>query len=200
MTDTVRVATRHRPCSASRFILIILLGVFAGAISGCVGGASERPPKSEVASKKGHWVFPLYSYSRSEEGRKTIRPLFLFPISYGGGSEVASADDYGSGRLASAEAPLWNEKSAGGGPKSAGAVQPGVWGSSLPQGNDTAYVDSGASLGGGREHEVRAGETLYAISRKYYGTGAEWTKIADANRDRVPSPQALSIGTRLRIP
>lgn len=198
MTQSVPGRARRCSTAASRLLLACLLGAATLAASGCVGGASERPPKSSVAAKKNHWVFPLYSYSRNE-GRKTIRPLFLFPISYGGNSEVASSNQLDDDRLAGGEAPQWKDRSTAGGPRQPETVQPGVWDSSLPQGGSPLYVD-GATAGGGREHEVRAGDTLYAISKRYYGTGAEWSKIAEANRDRVASPSALSIGTRLRIP
>jgi len=199
MRQPVPGPARRRSTAASRSIAVIALCALALPITGCAGGSAERAPRSDVAVKKSTWVFPLYSYSRTEE-RKTVRPLFLFPISYGGGDpSVETADARGGDRLSGADAPLWNDSSASGGPRSAEAVAPGVWGSSLPQPRATEYVDAGPT-GGGREHEVRAGETLYAISRRYYGTGSDWTKIAEANRDRVPSPQALPIGARLRIP
>lgn len=49
-----------------------------------------------------------------------------------------------------------------------------------------------------RTYVVKKGDTLYAISIKYYGTGAKWRTIADANG--IKDPRKLQIGTRLRIP
>jgi nucleoid-associated protein YgaU len=51
-----------------------------------------------------------------------------------------------------------------------------------------------------RFHIVIAGETLSAISSKYYGTAGKWQKILDANRDTIKSPNRLTPGTKLIIP
>jgi nucleoid-associated protein YgaU len=183
------------PNPATRSVASVLLPILlAIPLAGCVGGGAKRNASGDTVSKN-HWVFPLYHYG-NDQGRKTLRPFFLIPIHYGTaeGGEVASGDglDYASG-----DSPAWNSAPSGseyarGGPRATEAVEPGVWGSSLPQ--------DAAAAGAATEHEVRAGETLYAISKRYYGSGSQWTRIADANRDRVASPQALTIGTKLRIP
>ncbi len=49
-------------------------------------------------------------------------------------------------------------------------------------------------------HTVEKGETLSAISKKYYGTVANWTKIQEANKGTVPDPRKLLPGTKLVIP
>lgn len=49
-----------------------------------------------------------------------------------------------------------------------------------------------------RTYTVKSGDTLWAISVKYYGTGTKWTTIADANG--VTDPRKLQIGKVLRIP
>lgn len=49
-----------------------------------------------------------------------------------------------------------------------------------------------------RYYTVVRGDTLWAISIKFYGTGTKWTTIADANG--VKDPRLLQIGTVLRIP
>jgi len=49
-----------------------------------------------------------------------------------------------------------------------------------------------------RIYIVKKGDTLYAISIKYYGTGVHWGRIADANG--IKDPRKLQIGTKLRIP
>ncbi|MCA8925392.1 MAG: LysM peptidoglycan-binding domain-containing protein [Planctomycetes bacterium] len=51
-----------------------------------------------------------------------------------------------------------------------------------------------------RTYTVEPGDTLGAISRKVYGTSRHWKAIHEANRDRVPRPEALRSGTELRIP
>ena len=51
-----------------------------------------------------------------------------------------------------------------------------------------------------RFHTVKKGETLSAIAKIYYNKAAKWTVIRDANRDKVPNPNKLRVGTRLVIP
>ncbi len=47
-------------------------------------------------------------------------------------------------------------------------------------------------------HTVEKGETLWSISEKYYKTGFNWKKIADANT--ISSPTKLEVGQSLIIP
>lgn len=47
---------------------------------------------------------------------------------------------------------------------------------------------------------VQAGDTLWAIAKKYYGNGAKHTKIADANKDKIKNPSLIYPGQKLVIP
>ncbi len=49
-------------------------------------------------------------------------------------------------------------------------------------------------------HTVRSGETLSAISRRYYGSENKWQKIFDANREKIKDQNKLKLGTKLIIP
>ena len=49
-------------------------------------------------------------------------------------------------------------------------------------------------------HVVEKGETLSAISKKYYGDPSLYTKIFEANTDVLKSPDLINIGQKLRIP
>lgn len=49
-----------------------------------------------------------------------------------------------------------------------------------------------------RSYVVKAGDTLWSISFKFYGTGDNWRNIADVNG--ITNPRLLQIGTSLRIP
>ena len=75
-------------------------------------------------------------------------------------------------------------------PRPAPAVPAGV-------GEAPVVSDSGGSF---VEHVVQNGETLSSISERYYGTAARWTRVYDANRDRLANPDRVPVGTRLRIP
>ncbi len=49
-------------------------------------------------------------------------------------------------------------------------------------------------------HKVKPNDSLFAISRKYYGDEAKWHKIYEVNRDNMSGPNALYIGQELVIP
>ncbi len=49
-------------------------------------------------------------------------------------------------------------------------------------------------------YTVRQGDSLYAISRRIYGTGSRWRDIYEANRDRLPDENSVRAGMTLRIP
>jgi hypothetical protein len=43
-------------------------------------------------------------------------------------------------------------------------------------------------------HEVKKGDTLWKIAEKYYGDGALYTKIFEANKDTVKDPNLIRVG------
>ena len=49
-------------------------------------------------------------------------------------------------------------------------------------------------------HKVISNDSLFKISRKYYGDEAKWHKIYEANKDNMSGPNALYIGQELLIP
>ncbi|HTJ78407.1 MAG TPA: LysM peptidoglycan-binding domain-containing protein [Rariglobus sp.] len=51
-----------------------------------------------------------------------------------------------------------------------------------------------------RTHVVGPGDTLSSIAKRYYGNANRWNEILKANRDVIRNPDALSLGTKLRIP
>ncbi len=51
-----------------------------------------------------------------------------------------------------------------------------------------------------RFYIVQKGDTLSAISQKYYGSPRYWQKIFSANRNVLQNPDRLTPGTRLVIP
>lgn len=53
---------------------------------------------------------------------------------------------------------------------------------------------------GMKRHTVIKGDTLYSLAQRYYGDRARWRDIYSANRDVMPSENALSIGMELKIP
>lgn len=60
---------------------------------------------------------------------------------------------------------------------------------------------STSSQGTGQQsYTVQAGDTLSRISTRVYGVSNRWQEIFEANRDQLPSPNALKPGQVLRIP
>ena len=50
------------------------------------------------------------------------------------------------------------------------------------------------------EHVVRTGDNLWKISKKYYGSGAKWKLIYEANKSAIKKQDFLEPGTVLAIP
>ncbi len=47
---------------------------------------------------------------------------------------------------------------------------------------------------------VKSGDSLWAIAKKYYGDGAKYTKIYNANKDNIKNPSLIYPGQKLVIP
>lgn len=50
------------------------------------------------------------------------------------------------------------------------------------------------------KHIVQKSEGLWQIAQKYYNDGYQYTKIYEANRDKMKSPEDISVGMELTIP
>ena len=49
-------------------------------------------------------------------------------------------------------------------------------------------------------YTVQSGDTLWALAAKYYGSGAQYTKIYEANTDKISNPNLIYVGQELTIP
>lgn len=49
-------------------------------------------------------------------------------------------------------------------------------------------------------YTVQAGDTLWAIAKKYYSDGSQYTKIYNANKDKIKNPNLIYPGQKLVIP
>lgn len=52
----------------------------------------------------------------------------------------------------------------------------------------------------GGTYTVVSGDSLWKIAKKYYGNGSQYTKIFDANRDKISNPSLIYPGQVLVIP
>ena len=51
-----------------------------------------------------------------------------------------------------------------------------------------------------RTYTVKRGDCLWNIAKQYYGNGAQYTKIYEANKDKVKSNYIIYVGQVLIIP
>lgn len=51
-----------------------------------------------------------------------------------------------------------------------------------------------------RTYTVKAGDCLWNIAKKYYGNGAQYTKIYEANKDKIKNPNLIYTGQVFVIP
>ncbi len=49
-------------------------------------------------------------------------------------------------------------------------------------------------------HTVKKGDTLYGIAKKYYGKGAQYTKIFNANKGTIKNANLIYVGQKILIP
>ena len=49
-------------------------------------------------------------------------------------------------------------------------------------------------------YEIKSGDTLSAIAKKYYGKGSEYPRIFEANREVIKNPDLIYPGQKIRIP
>ena len=50
------------------------------------------------------------------------------------------------------------------------------------------------------EYTVEKDDTMQKISKKFYGSYSKWTKIYEANKDRIPDPNRIKPGITITIP
>lgn len=62
------------------------------------------------------------------------------------------------------------------------------------------FLELGYSADTVREETILSGETLATFSYRIFGTHQLWREIYDANKNRLTSPDVVSLGTKLRIP
>lgn len=51
-----------------------------------------------------------------------------------------------------------------------------------------------------RTYTVKKGDCLWNIAKKYYGNGAQYTKIYNANKDKIKNPNLIYVGQVFVIP
>lgn len=63
-----------------------------------------------------------------------------------------------------------------------------------------AAPEAGHAASKEETYTVQKGDTLSAISKKFYGNANDYMKIFNANRDQLKDPDKINIGQVLKIP
>ena len=64
----------------------------------------------------------------------------------------------------------------------------------------TTNNTAAASKPSGQNYTVRSGDCLWNIAKKFYGNGSQYTKIYNANRDKIKNPNLIYPNQVLWIP
>lgn len=64
----------------------------------------------------------------------------------------------------------------------------------------TTNNTAAASKPSGQNYTVRSGDCLWNITKKFYGNGSQYTKIYNANRDKIKNPNLIYPNQVLWIP
>ena len=65
---------------------------------------------------------------------------------------------------------------------------------------ETPQAVTAVPAAGGDTYTMAAGDTLYRLAKRFYGDGKLWTKIHEANKDKVRDVYDIPVGTVLTIP
>jgi len=57
-----------------------------------------------------------------------------------------------------------------------------------------------STAGTPQTYTMKRGDTLYSLARRFYSDGKLWTRIADANPDKIRDVTDIPVGTVLTIP
>ncbi|MHC4322776.1 MAG: LysM peptidoglycan-binding domain-containing protein [Planctomycetota bacterium] len=76
----------------------------------------------------------------------------------------------------------------------------GAGGNEISNPPDSTIYEEAEKIKPQKFHIVMKGQTLSAISQKYYGSAGKWKKILDANQKILKDPNKLIPGTKLIIP
>jgi nucleoid-associated protein YgaU len=64
----------------------------------------------------------------------------------------------------------------------------------------SARTTKAKSTSSGKTYTVKSGDCLWKIAKQFYGTGTDYPKIYEANKDKIKSPNLIYVGQVLQIP
>ena len=66
--------------------------------------------------------------------------------------------------------------------------------------NNSSRTTQPETTNSGKTYTVKSGDSLWKIAKQSYGNGAKYTKIYEANKDKIDNPNVISVGQVLIIP
>jgi nucleoid-associated protein YgaU len=51
----------------------------------------------------------------------------------------------------------------------------------------------------GKTYTVQAGDSLWSIAQKFYGTGSKWGELYELNKDIIKDPRLIFVGQVLKV-
>ncbi len=175
----------------------LVLGVVVLMSAGCSKVkfyAVDRPRVDQATMGNAGYVSGEKVSDTSQEGRPTRR-IYVFEVDRKKNEEAVSVTK--TTEAASQAAPVTEEKQ--------GTENPPKQGLSLPYiGDDEPSADQSAAEASvdvsGTYYTVVKDDTLQKISKKVYGSYSKWTKIYDANKDKIKNPNFVKPGIDILIP
>ena len=64
----------------------------------------------------------------------------------------------------------------------------------------SARTTKSESTSSGKTYTVKSGDSLWKISKQFYGKGGDYMKIYNANKDKLKNPNLIYVGQVLQIP
>ena len=156
-----------------------------------------------VAATAAMLVFPVVICSCSSTGSKTEKKDEPAAVKQETKAETPAATEVkaepvlDNSKPAEKPAPAPAEKKAAPAPAEKKAAPAPAEKKAAPA---PAKKKAGFELNPPVEHVVRTGDNLWKIAKKYYGSGAKWTLIYDANKSAIKKKDFLEPGTVLVIP
>ena len=72
--------------------------------------------------------------------------------------------------------------------------------SSTEAGTTSTRTTQPEDTNSGKTYTVKSGDSLWKIAKQFYGNGANYTKIYEANKDKIKNPSLIYAGQVLTIP
>jgi nucleoid-associated protein YgaU len=68
-----------------------------------------------------------------------------------------------------------------------------------PAESTTTDTTTPAVTASGKTYTVQAGDSLWSIAQKFYGTGSKWGELYELNKDIIKDPRLIFVGQVLKV-